>query len=48
MTNEQQGNLQIGDVYINKPPSDEYHRETGKLLGYSDEELEEFIARPRK
>ena len=43
MTNEQLGNLKVGDTYINKPPSDEYHRELGELLGYSAEEIKEFI-----
>ena len=43
MTDEQLGNLKVGDTYINKPPSDEYHRELGELLGYSDEEIKEFI-----
>ena len=32
MTNEQSGNLKVGDTYINEPPSDEYHRELGRLL----------------
>lgn len=47
MATEQQHNLKIGDIYINRPPSDEYHRELGELLGYSDEEIEEFIKKLR-
>lgn len=43
---EQTSGLKVGDVYIHKPPRDEYHRELGKLLGYSEKEIEEFIKRP--
>ena len=47
MTDEQTGDLKVGDTYINKQPGDEYHRELGELLGYSDEEIQNFIGKIR-
>lgn len=43
MNNEQVGNLKVGDVYVGKPTSDDYHRELGRLLGYGKEEIDTFV-----
>lgn len=48
MTNAQTSNFRVGDTWIPNPPGIEYHRELGKLLGYSDEEIEEFILKLRQ
>lgn len=43
MMKERFGNYKVGDRYIPKRVSDAYHKELGQLLGYSNEEIEQFV-----
>lgn len=41
--NDLWGNLKVSDIFIPKNPTLDYHRELGRLLGYTEEEIREFI-----
>ena len=42
MNDAQAKNLKIGDLWIPNPPSKEYHKEMGELLGYTQDETNDF------
>ena len=46
MNNQKCVHQQIGELYVDTPIGDAYHIELGKLLGYSDEEIDQFIDHP--
>lgn len=41
--NKENFGYQAGDSYISVPMSKSYHREMGTLLGYTEQEIEDFL-----
>lgn len=42
-SNERQFKPKPGDIWTSHYETEKYHREVGKLLGYSEEEINEFV-----